>query len=82
MVPILLPAAGVEAGGLQVAEGVETDPDVGVGGRYGKSADSIERVEVVDDVPIGSEVDPASTTALPANSRTGVGHIMKAGQAS
>src|SRR5437763_6712051 len=53
MVAVLLPAASVPSGRLDMAVGVLGDPDIGVGRRHRERADPGERRAVGDAPPIG-----------------------------
>ena len=56
VVDVLLATARVAAGGLEVAELVAADPDVGPTRRDGESADSIERRAVANRIAVGPAV--------------------------
>jgi len=65
MVAVLLPAARVTRGRLQVAARVAADPDVAVRGRYRQCADAREHALVGDPAPTRIDVGEAAT-ATPA----------------
>ena len=91
VVPVLLAALGVAAGGLQVPAIVRTDPDVGPRGRDGQPADPLERRGIVDRAPARRrtrrpiwcpirrptrlEVDEALAAASPPDPRVEVARV-------
>src|SRR5262249_54129831 len=67
VVEVLLAAAGVAAGGLQMAVGPRADPDLGPGGRDRQRLDAAERFGVVDVLALGPAVAETAAGANPAN---------------
>ena len=64
VVDVLLAAAGVDAGGLDVAHRKGTDPDVLPGGRDDELADALEHLGILDAGSVLIDVfEPATTSA-------------------
>src|SRR5690349_16022132 len=78
MVAVLLPAARVARGRLQVAMRVATDPDVAVRRRYRQRADARQRALVGDPAPARVEVSEATTAAPAAQTRLRVRDVDEA----
>jgi hypothetical protein len=79
VVAVLLAAAGVAAGRLNVPVGVRANPDVGPGGRDHNAADPGERVAAADGLAARHEV-AKSLPAANATNRGVVAHVAKAGR--
>jgi len=79
VVAVLLPAAGVTAGRLQMTAGVGADPDVGPGRRDRQPLDPADDLLVTDQAAVTTEITEGLAGALPADSRAEVGDVAKPG---
>src|SRR6476620_8035617 len=75
MIPVLLSAAGIARGDLQMSVFMRTDPDIGPGRRNDQRPKALEGVAGAYDSPVGSDVCEAATVPMPANSRHRVAYI-------
>ena len=80
VVAILLATAGVASGSLQMAVGVRTDPDVGIGRRDGQLVDPLDFRLVADALASGGEVGPFATQLAPAQTRLAVVDVVEVGR--
>src|SRR5690606_25241807 len=69
VVAVLLAAALVAAGGLEVAVGVGADPDIGPGGRDGQGLDAGEGGLVAEGFAAGAHVGEAPAGPLAGDAR-------------
>ena len=70
MIAVLLPAARVAAGRLEMAVGARADPDLLVRRRDRESADAAQLVGVADPLAVGADVGEAVAVADAADSGT------------
>ncbi len=80
VVDVLLAAALVAAGGLDMTAGVGTDPDVGPGRRDHQPGDAVLGAGVVDGAAIRIEIGKALAGLAAGDARVAVVHIDEAGR--
>jgi hypothetical protein len=72
VVTVLLAAAGIAPGGLDMAARVRVDPDISPGRRNDQSPDAPKVLRVADDRPIRAPEAPALAGAATADAGTAV----------
>jgi hypothetical protein len=78
MVAVLLAAAGVPAGRLEVAVGLGADPDVGPGRRDGELPDPFQDLGLADGLAVGIGVGEAFPLGPPPDARRVIGDVAQA----
>jgi hypothetical protein len=78
MVAILLPAFGVDTGGLQMALWIFTDPNVSVRRRYSQLANAIKRSFISERLPVRFAIGKSLSRASPRDARERAVYIVEA----
>ena len=79
MVAVLLAPTGVAAGGLEMAVGVGTDPDLAIGRRNGQLVQPADLLGVADALAVGIEIDEALALPASTDARLAVVDVAEAG---
>src|SRR5690606_32921996 len=78
VVAVLLAAARIASGGLQVATRRRADPDLAIGRRDRQRADARQRVRIAHAAAVGIEVAEAAPAAHAADAWRGIADITQA----
>src|SRR5579859_5582633 len=81
VIAILFPAAGIAGGGLDVALGIGTDPDVGPCGRDDQRADAAALVRVVDAAAVWLQEYPSLAGTPSRDAGDAVSDVVQSGAA-
>jgi hypothetical protein len=80
MVTILLSSASITSGGLKMADGIGTYPNMPPGGWYRQAFDPLEHPSIVKMPPRGSEMSEcAALFSFSSYTRANVRYVTKAG---
>lgn len=79
VVAVLLAPTGVAAGGLEMAVGVGTDPDLAIGRRNGQLVQPADLLGVADALAVGIEIDEALALPASTDARLAVVDVAEAG---
>ena len=79
VVAVLLAPTGVAAGGLEMAVGVGTDPDLAIGRRNGQLVQPADFLGVADALAVGVEIDEALALPASTDARLAVVDVAEAG---
>ncbi len=80
VIAILLAAASIATGGLQVAVGIRTDPYLGIGRRNGQLVDALDLGLVADALAVRCEIGPFAAQLAPTQARLTVVDVAEVGR--